>query len=139
MAFAAVAGILAWIKTKALQKLRGAAGVVLAVVIGLTVTVGGLVWLKRSIETGAIAGRDVTWLKKLAAANSEAAKQEKLLRDAASRAVNAERQKVAAQRTVVAISDRVRDLEAELAKIKGDDNPDGPIVFPKNIARSLRR
>lgn len=129
---AAIGIWLAWLKARAVQIGGGTIGVALLIILAIVLVVGSAVWLKGVIVDGAIAGRDLSWTKTLAAATEKVRSDEAAIRQQRERAANAERDKARAE--AEAAVEQVRELEQELAALK-----DNPVCYTPEITRILRK
>lgn len=128
----AIALLFGRLKTRAAQIGGGAIGVAVLIIIAIVLVVGSAIWLKNTIVDGAIAGRDLSWMKTLTAATDKARNDEAAARSKRERAANAERDKARAD--AEAAVDQVRELEEQLAALK-----DNPVCYTPEITRILRK
>ena len=111
------------------QKLALSAAVLIAAVLGFSA------WLKvRDIRVAhdAIVHRDAIWSQKLTEQRQHAEAEREALQAKVNETAAVERAKAVVD--VLAATSRTQALETELAALKDD-----PVVFPRSIARELRR
>ncbi|MEQ1698020.1 MAG: hypothetical protein ABL901_19485 [Hyphomicrobiaceae bacterium] len=93
-------------------------------------------WTASARVTAAVTARDAEWSTKLAAANARAELLAATANIKALQSAQAVRFQLVAARK--AASERVAALEQALADNAGEPDPD-PVVFPRRIAKELRR
>jgi len=126
----------AWLAGSALGRFwnKDTAKAIAVVVVALAVLIGGiLVW--RAIGAAAVAANDAGWRAKAAAAAYAERGRQLAVNSRAEAAAAAEREVYVGQ--IRDMAEHAVTLEAELARLKGVDGD--PIIYPKSLARELRK
>lgn len=135
--------LLARLPTRLVQWLKGGLGISLAIAGAVALAVVLVVIARNDVEARAIAMRDATWRDELARASRKALEEQRAKDKAAADAAARARKAIEDQRDQVLT--RNIELEQLLAKYKGQAEAksqpvdDNPVIFPREIVRSLRK
>lgn len=121
----------AWLQGRSLQWLKGTPGYVLAIMAGIVLVVGGLVYFKSEIVAGAVSTRDLIWTRKVHAAADEGAKKQKQVDDGIIAAAEQKRDQFA--NAASSARARTAELERQIAAMKAN-----PICIPKDFWRKKK-